>query len=142
MASGLPDYLKIVRPRFGGALRSYDLRNVTGSAPTTLISVVGKGMLYGGLLSLDEAASQKNSIVRLKVDGQYISGPSFYFLNYYGTTIAGAYPVVLTKYDETNFVYGVTFSYGVTFETELALVYQEEHGGTPLIYSEMIYALL
>lgn len=142
MASGLPDYSNVVRPAYGGGQRLASSKTVTASDDTTLLTITGKGMVYGGYILLDHTASQVNSIPVLAADGKKICSIKFDTLNKYNMVSPGKYPVFLTKFDNVNFIYGVAFSYGITFETEIAMNYIEAHGATPVVNYSLIYTLM
>lgn len=142
MASGLPDYGIGVRPVYGGGQRNAGGKLVTASDDTNLLTISGKGMVYGGYVLLDYSSSQVNSIPVIAVDDKKICNITFGTLNKFRMDAPGKYPVVLTIYDEVNFIYGVVFSYGITFETELGLSYIERHGTTPTVNYSIIYALI
>lgn len=154
MASGLPDYYRgvdvayqalsqmIVRPKYGGGQTTSAAVVVTANDDTVLITVSGKGMLYGGVLLFDYTSTQKNSIPVLAVDDKKIGAIKYDTLNKYSISKGGFYPVVLTIFDDVNFIYGVSFSYGLTFETELGVSFIEAHGTTPSVYCSVVYALI
>lgn len=142
MASGLPDYKSVVRPTFGGAVGSTASKSAVANALTTLVSVTGKGMVYGSFVNLFPAATQANSEVVLEIDETTIIGMSFNKLNSYGLTVARCFPIVLMLFDNTEFDYVAGIAYGLTFETGIKLQYQENHGRTVSVGYTFIYALM
>lgn len=154
MASGLPDYYRgvdiayqalaqmIVRPKYGGAIRTAGSVTVTAMWETLLCAVSGKGMIYGGWIRVAYTSTQKNSGLLMKIDGEYASTMSFAGANKYGTKHPRTHPMTLQKFDDTGFVYAVGISYGVTFETGVELFYQDEHGTTPPVGYSLIYTLI
>jgi len=154
MVSGLPDFYSgvdvklqelsqlIVRPKYGGGLSTTSVITVAANTDTILATIAGKGMVYGGVVLFDYTSEQKNSIPVMAVDGEKLGAIKYETLNKYGIRQGQQYPVTLTIYDNVNFVYGVAFSYGVTFETELSVSFIELHGGTPTVYCDIIYALI
>jgi len=154
MSHGLPDYYRgvdiayqalselINRPKYGGAQRTAGSVAVTANDTTQLISVSAKGMIYGGYLFLDHTATQKNSIFILKVDGNIIGYLSADGGNAYNINIEHNSPVYLRKYDDTNFIYCMALSHGITFETSFTVEYEEKHGGTPTLSYRVVYAVV
>jgi len=154
MASGLPDYYRgvdiayqalsqmIIRPKYGAAIRTQGMAAVTANAITTIATVAGKGMVYGGLLMLQSAASQRNSAPYIHVDGALLNNLTFFGLQRYGVEGEANYPMKILRYDEVNFIYSVGFLYGITFETSLTITYFEDHGATPVVVSHLVYALI
>ena len=142
MASGTPDYFQTIRQQYGGAKVYGAWHTVTANAFTTLLSVSGKGMIYGGALVLDAAATQKNSYMAVFIDGSSVLASTFERMNEYGHNNPGGYPLSLTMFDEVNFKYAVQLLYGITFETNFRIDYRESHGATPLVNLGLVYALL
>lgn len=154
MASGLPDYYRgvdvklqelsqmIVRPKYGGGLLAWGSKEVTADVQNTLVGVNGKGMIYGGVVWLDYTYSQGNSEVWLGVDGYTITNLSFAKLLAYGITKPGNWPVSLNKMDGTNLIYSVGISFGITFESQVVLAYNEQNSTTPTVHFRLIYALI
>lgn len=142
MSSGHPDYMNVVRPRFGGAIMKWDIVLATASDFTLLRRVEGKGMIYGGAVWLDYTLTQANSEVWLKTDGFVLNDLSFVRLYNYQIINPRSAPVSLNMYDGTNYIYSVGLSYGITFQRSLELGYYERHGKTPTIHYRLVYALL
>lgn len=154
MSHGLPDYYRgvdiayqalselINRPKYGAAQQEYSSVTVTNNFTTTLLSMAGKGVIYGGVLYMDYTASQSNAVVALYVDDVQITAFSLANLTLFGMTKEHAYPVYILAYDEVNYRYCVGFSGQITFETSIVLKYLENNGGTPLVLTRLIYALI
>lgn len=154
MASGLPDYYRgvdiayqalsqmTVRPKYGGALQVAGSVVVTANVATELAYITGKGMIYGGVMYLDYNTTQASGMPRLSCDGNVIAGVSFATLGKYNISKPWACPLYLLKFDDTNFVYSVGASNGITFETNFRLVYFEMEGATPDVYYNFSYALV
>lgn len=154
MASGLPDYCRgidvayqalsemTVRPKYGGALLDSGSEEAWSDRTLPLDLISGKGMLYGGVVWLEYTSSQSNSIVWLQLDGVQINDLSFWRLQHYGINKPRSAVVTINKFDSTNYIYSVGFSYGLTFDSFLRLLYEEKHGTTPTIHWRLVYALL
>ncbi len=142
MAIGLPDYSRAIRPTYGGALLLPAVKTVSINSRTTMISVAGKGMIYGGYFALVYTSTQKNSIPEVWCDGNSISDLRFVDLNTLGLSKQGVYTTVLTKYDDVNFEYCAAISYGITFEKTLTIIYFEKHGTTPNVACAICFALV
>lgn len=154
MATGLPDYYRGIdvayqalaqltnRPMYGGAQRAVSVASATANDNRLFLEVLGKGMIYGGHLHTDPAASQKTGVPDIVVDGKSLSRYDFETMDSLGFVIAMCKPIILTKYDDTNFLYCVTFLYGITFEESCSLWYTENEGNTPQVRTELIYAII
>lgn len=154
MVSGLPDHYRgvdvayqalaqmIVRQKYGGADLVAGQKVITPSTYDLLLTVDGKGVIYGGLLWLDYTFSQANDEVVLVVDGTILTGLSHLRLSTYGVDKPGAYPVFINKYDGVNFIYSVGLGFGLTFETQVKLYYNETYGRDPTVFYRLMYALV
>ncbi len=141
MASGIADYLRMIRPKFGGAQFSWGLKNVVANASTTIITVSGKGVIYGGAVILDHTGTQRDCVPHIKVDGTVLGNSSFSGMNKYGIEIEHSMPVYLLKYDDVAFVYAGGLSSGISFEESFSVTYDETHGATPEVVCSAHYAL-
>lgn len=142
MTSGMPDYFRGMRPRYGGAMKSTGTKVEAPLGYTSLITLSGRGMLYGGLVYLNHTSTQKGSEVIVKVDGRNMISMRFVDMNLLGVCSVGIYPTVLLDYDDVRFIYCVGLAGGVTFETSIEIVYNELHGSEPTVFAEMMYALI
>lgn len=142
MSSGMPDYTKVVRERYGAANSVKWGLAVGANCLTELGSMSGKGIIYGGFLTTDSVASQLNGYPILKVDGKMLEYGSFFTTNKYGLTKEHSYPMYELLYDNVNFIYTVGVMPGITFEESVALLYREWEGDTPTVIGCLIYALM
>jgi hypothetical protein len=99
-------------------------------------------MVYGGYVRFDHTATQKNSRVKLYLDGNLVLDRSFFNMDKYNFLYPGSYPLVIGKYDDTNFIYSAMLCYGMTFETSISFAYHEEHGETFNLSWGIVYALV
>jgi len=130
------------RPMYGAAKSNYVYKQVDPNTETTLITVIGKGMIYGGLIQADVDYSIGNDIFRLYVDDEAIVGGSFYEYIQNNLSSYGDYCAWISCFDDKNHVYAVNFRYGLTFEEKIKITYQERNGKTPYIYCDIIYTLM
>lgn len=154
MSHGLPDYYRgvdiayqalaemIVRPKYGGALSEVGNVAVTASAETVLVSISGKGMIYGGGVMCNPVNSQMNSQPKLVIDGETVFQQSYNMLAQYGIDTPRSFPVSLTKFEDATRWYCACISYGLTFETGVKVSYVETHGNTPTVGYVLCYALV
>lgn len=142
MVSGMVDYQRTVRPKYGGGLLAWGSKTLTANIQNTLCGINGKGMIYGGVVWLDYTITQANSEVWLGIDGYTLTNLSFIRLSQYGIQQPRAWPVSLLKYDAVNFIYSVGISYGITFEKQVVLAYFEKHGAMPTVHYRLVYTLI
>ena len=142
MASGLPDYSRVVRPRQGGANLASNTKVAVASAITFLLNVKGKGIIYGGVMLISYTSTQKNSFPTIYIDGVQMVSGSFYATNFYALNKPDTLLFYELKYDDVNFVYAVALTPGITFESEVTIAIKEQHGTTPTVITWMTYALM
>lgn len=142
MAIGLPDYLRGIRPRYGGSKLSEGQVFVWDGVLTGLVQINGRGMVYGGTVWLDSAETQANSEVWLGIDGVNIEGLSFERLKAYKIYDSRKAVISLNQFDQPNYVYSVGIAYGLTFETRLDLKYYENYGRRVTVHYRIVYALI
>lgn len=154
MSTGLPDFYRSVdvaqqslevvtnRPKYGGGVLSAGQLTTTGSSLNSLVAIEGRGMVYGGSIWLDHTSTQANSEVWLSIDGLRIASMSLFRLKEYNVVDPGKAVITINKFDSVNKIYSVGISYGLTFETDLGLLYNEKHGTTPTVHFRIIYTLL
>lgn len=130
------------RPKYGASESVLGVVQVAASTETDLVEVTGKGMIYGGVVHLTAAASQKHGIPHLYIDGEDISTLSFYTQNIYQVTKGYSNPFSLLTYDEVKFRYAAAINYGFTFETGFKVTYEEDAGDTPYVVCRAAFALI
>lgn len=154
MASGFTDWLLSLgitgqtsgwlsnRPTYGAATLGSYAGNTSPSAWKTLITVSGKGIIYGGFVSVATAQSQSTDACNLVIDGTNFIGSSFTWYNTRGLTPRHIDVFYLIKYDDSNFIYVFGIQAGLTFESSLQVRYLETKGNTFSINCKLLYALI
>ena len=142
MTSGTPDYFNTVRQNYGAAKQATGAFAAVANDITSLISVVGKGTIYGGSLFLDYTDDQSLSAPRLIIDNEEVGVIDFETINSKGLSKEGCYPFYGLIYDMVNFKYTVGITGGYTFDVMFKIQFEEKHGGTPAVKSYLTYALL
>lgn len=132
----------INRPKYGGAIRTIGSIVATPNSLETIVTISGKGMIYGGITNVVTGSDQGNSIVILNVDSNTLMGMSFKDLNYYCLYNPLCTPIIVLRYDNAGYKYTVGLAYGITFETSLTVQYYEKHGTGPSVTSRLFYALI
>ncbi len=142
MTSGLPDYGLGVRPQYGGAKFVKAVTAVLANVKTSLISVTGKGMIYGGELRVLGTERQMLDVPILSIDGVEISDTNFDNMRGWGFDVERVAPFYIRHFDGVNFLYSVGLTNGFTFESSFEILYDEKDGGTPGVSCRAYYALL
>jgi hypothetical protein len=142
MASGLPDYQRTVRTLPGRARHVFDYMVIDANAVTTLLTITGKGIIYGGVIIVDFASTQAGSTPLLYVDGEAVANLKFQHLYLYKINKVLSNIMFLLAYDDTSYIYSVGISPGVTFENSLELRYNNIYATTPDVGYGLVYALI
>lgn len=142
MANGMPDYQRIIRPRYGAAQNVALFKTVTANDQVKLTEIVGKGMIYGGYLRVEHTASIAGDSLFLYVDEEKVGAIGFTALTRWNLSVEHSYPIYIRTYDDVNFIYAVAFSHGFTFDKSFQLYYTETNGQTPKPWWQIIYSLI
>lgn len=142
MASGTPDYFRTVRQVYGAGKKATGDVTALANAKKSVLTVSGKGMIYGGVIVVDYTSDQSDSIPILALDGIEVGLTAFASLNVFNMTHENCYPFYLLQFDEINFRYTVGISRGFTFDSSFEVLYDEKHGTTPLVSCLAVYALM
>lgn len=154
MASGLPDFYRgvdiayqalsqmIVRPKYGAAKLIKGVETATANEKISILSVLGKGMIYGGDLRVIGTERQILDVPVLSIEGVEISDTNFGNLCGWGLDMEHSGPFYIRLCDNVNFLYSVGISFGFTFETSFEVLYDEKDGGTPLVSCRLSYSLI
>ena len=131
----------IVRYKYG-ACQTYQ-----GSGPLwadttyTLLSVSGKGIIYGGCLHTDGSSGSELDGIYLELDGVETYAQSIANLFAYAVFNTTQRPVYITKYDMVDYDFGVGIMPGITFETSFKLKYAVA-GASISLFRELYYATI
>lgn len=132
----------INRPKYGAAQAANATFVATANATITVVSVSGKGIIYGGMLGSIGTPGTHGNIPIIRVDGVELTTASFWAANFYRMYKEHNYPLYLTRYDATDYDFSVGVSGGLTFESSFAMLYTENNGTTPSVTTRVIYALI
>lgn len=130
------------RPKYGGALQKSDTVELLATEEHTLVTVISKGMIYGGFIMSLDANIQSLDQPRLYVDGQLISKWAWDSLNRYGLTLPHASVISLLRYDPISPVYTAALRYGITFESSVSLRYWCTTAVSRYLTYSLLYALV
>lgn len=131
----------INRPKYGGAQKSESEVSCNYHVWTTLLTLSGKGMIYGGWIQTFWANNPGSSLLRLSIDGVEFCTQAMGLTRFLGNIGAFLLPYFTSIYDTQNEKYQVNFSYGFTFESSLTIeFYNEGASGSPVC--KFYYALV
>lgn len=132
----------INRPKYGKAERCFFDIDAKPNQVQTIASAFGRGMLYNYGIWIDYTSSQAYSEVQLFVDDEQITGLTIVDGLRTNLSQPGAFPIIVTVYDDLNHLYRILGTVPITFETSCVLKYYEKHVTTPPLIGEMIFALV
>lgn len=130
------------RPKYGAAQVAESNITADPMELEDLVSVDGKGIIYGGFLSLYDDETAQISAIHMTIDGNLIADLSLQTFNRYSISKDGMYPFYVTQYDNEKFLYAFGISSMMTFETSVVIEFEENDNGTPTIMCRLIYALI
>lgn len=154
MASGLPDYYRgidityqtlgqvINRPKYGAALSLATAAVVLANTKTTLATILGKGMIYGGVLFCFNGGGQALAEPILEIDTNEFYPVNLSNLSGYNMVVERCNPFYILRYDAVTNIYSVGISHGYTFETGFKMIFEEKDGRTPAVSTRVAYALV
>ena len=132
----------INRPKYGESLIASFADSITNIGSVTLLTVSGRGMIYGGLLTVNDPSSAHTSSFRVSLDGQLV----------YVRTIAqnktlgfpGPFSDIVhcTQFDDISKQFTFAFSYGFTFETEFIIAFQSLTSEDVVMSGSCFFALV
>jgi|GEM_PF-6811423 len=132
----------VQRPSYGGTRWAREGTTVDPGQWVVIISVTGRGIIYGGYLGASGLDSPY-LIPSLEIDGQVVKDFSIYLINENCCNESGMYPFYIKKYDETNDVYVCGISKGLTFDSsfKIGLEVREDASGSASFGAGVLYAL-
>jgi len=154
MSHGLPDYYRgvdiayqalseiIIRPKYGAAEEAAGFTACAVGENTTLVSITGRGVTYGGYIWVNHDESCAGDIYMLKTEGETIFYVTPESLNMFNFVRPAASALFLCCYDAVNYMYAVAIAPGITFETGLAIVYHAAGASAPDVNYNICYALI
>ncbi|MBA7601425.1 hypothetical protein ES703_08498 [subsurface metagenome] len=119
-----------VRPFYTELANLMIAKNCETGTLKLLTSHSGQGIILGGYISTDESVSMSAAKVMLVIDNKEVFDHSFASLEAFGLTSFDIYPVALSKYDDTGFVYCVTFAPLFTYEFSFQFYFYQATGVT------------
>ncbi len=132
----------VQRPSYGGAQVSNGSVGFAGGANPTITAISGKGIIYGGFLTSIGSVSQRLDTVRLDIDGTQISLETFRNHQLWGVDQEHSKVTYILKYDNTDFIYTVGLSGGITFETSFTVIYKNNTATLTSLHWEFLFALV
>ena len=153
MASGLPDWKLALnvdgqqsgyltsRPAYGAATLVSYAGNCSALDSKLMVSVAGRGVIYGGFISVNTAQLQDTDFCLGTCDGNNFIGSNFTWCNDRSLTHEFMDFFFLQKFDNVNFIYVFGITRWFTFEESVSVYYAETKGNTFAINCKLFYAL-
>jgi len=157
LGCGAPDYSKVIsiKPestlvegwldvRFHHGAPSREIWTLA-NAPlgvTSMVPILGKGMIYGGYCTSLGTANQETDAFSIEVDGQILYQHSFKGMAEWKLNTPSSGALYLLQNDIVAFRHSLAIMPGITFESGFLLRYTEMTGGTPNIASLVNYAII
>ena len=129
-------------PSYGAAAIKEGSTNCPGSGTTTLFTISGKGIAFGGYLYTIDPAANANSAVLIYIDGALWMNELISNLRYNGLGGGVANPLVVTYYDVLDGEFTVALSGNITFMTSLVLKFTNAVASAIVVYFKLAYTLI
>ena len=142
MAEDYPDYSPEYLVRHGKFKRAAWSGNAIPSGIKTLLTITGKGIIYGGFFYIGNTASCKTDKPYIVLDNTETSKITLEDRDKFNLSQLYSEVMYLLKYDDTNFCYVLGFCNGITFENKIEIKYQETSGRIAILDAAVYYALL
>lgn len=138
-----PDYFGQPQfPSYGSAKYNEDDDTGDANSVTTLFTVSGKGVSYGGYLYSEDANHKLTNEFQIFIDGSWFFSGNFSKQIARNLFVGVDLPIYLIAHETLTprFVYGI--KPGLTFSTSFAIKYVERHGNEVEVGWYFIYALV
>ena len=142
MGVGLPDFWISWSERSKGARHIGVSVDVNAGKRNRIFLVRGKGLILGGAIIAYQDVSQKEDAVGVIVDDRDFTAYEIEFLNMFGFTKNEHTSVFVQKYDDTNGVYAIGITRGLSFEKSFGVIYTEKNGVERTIIILLDYVLI
>ena len=142
MAIDYPDYSPLYLVKYGKLKTIGKKETVPAGQEKTLFSYLGKGHVYGGFIWIDNTlSSHKADNILYTIDG-FLFGETLERLDLFGMDHPHCFPYFLRKFDDTNYVYGVAFTAGISFELSISIKYMNNCADQVDVEAFLVYAKL
>lgn len=131
----------INRPKYGAAVSLFFTKLITTEDTSTIFSISGKGMIYGGWLDANGVGIHSDDAPEFYIDGALVQELSFNDMLSGHVVVPSISPYVLLRYDQVGFKYTVGAVYGYTFESGIVMKYVNVNGSNVSVGGLIYYAL-
>lgn len=132
-----------VRPAYGQAQVESGSKNVNASTTESAFTITGRGVILSGYVYWAGPAIQRNAVVQLWVDDVNIYNAKPGDMHSWHIFDPSDAPITLTRFDDDNFWYKVSFRPITTFESKLEVKFENIYAGMAMtFYYNLIYALV
>jgi len=133
MPTGAPDYTKridiniqtlgevTIRPRYGDFKKIYESVILDAGVWTEIISVSGRGLIYGGYITIWDIGATGSDAMRITIDGETTDAAYFAGLMDRQLVLPFTNPFYLLQYDENQPQFTVGISRDISFESAVTI---------------------
>lgn len=130
------------RPKYGGSVGDDFSGAQVGVGELSLYTLTGKGMIYGGWLKAQDTIDGGSSFWRITLDGAAVYYGAFSAQPVFSFPGVNSSIIYCTKYDTVDHYYFFVFGRGFTFETSIAISYNNLGAGAASVDGFLFYALI
>jgi len=144
MPRGYPDYFgQSIFPKYGKTrLKTQDDDTVTNNATETVLTITGKGRIFGGWIKCLVETASNNFWVKLYIDDNIISSDQPALHRFRGIIPGVNAVVVITEYNSVSGIYTFTIGNELTFESSFRIDIYNLTGDNIYIDSDIYYTLV
>jgi len=132
----------INRPKYGGAELLTSSTACGAGATTSLGSVAGRGVIYGGSIIADDVTTHKDDSVIIVLDSEDIDSLALDNALLYSINKPTSSLVYLLHYDDVNFIYTFGISPNITFEDSFEIKWKNTYADPITIALGLYYATI
>jgi len=130
------------RPSYGAAVRESFVFPVLTTETKICLTVLGKGVIYGGDFGTTQSVKQGSNRVLLEIDGNELKGTNIDVDLQRGVYQIYTSPLYLILYNDVEFRYNYGIMPGLTFESSVVLKFLNNGAQTDVVLGELVYALV
>lgn len=137
------DLLEIInRNKYGAAKLNIGYRADPPPTKSEVISVAGKGIIYGGTIEIINGTEAEKMIIDIDIDSEQFESRQIQNIFESGITGKLSVPILALRYDTVNQEFTIKIPDGVTFENSFTISVTGVLGSFGTLTARVYYALL
>jgi hypothetical protein len=143
MPRGYPDWFGQPQfPQYGSVSEAKAEITIATGTETTLVTISGKGRIYGGVVLCASGNVKNADYVKLYVDDVLLISICFYDLTWYGLYPDGDSPLYIIRYDETTPKMIAGIRKDITFSKSFKIAWKSDDANSRVVRYRLHYSLI